>query len=81
MKKMKENIEQQFQLRPYRKGELSMLYFPGSTKDTAIRSFRRWLNKNTALMEELASVGYDKNRQYLHKHEVAIVVKHFGEPF
>lgn len=70
-----------FQLRPYRKGDLALMYFPESSKATAIRSLRRWMIGNEELMSELASVGYYKNRQYLHKHEVAIMVKHFGEPY
>lgn len=70
-----------FQLRPYRKGDLALMYFPESSKATAIRSLRRWMINDEDLMNELASVGYDKNRQYLHKHEVAIMVKYFGEPY
>lgn len=70
-----------FKLRPYRKGELALMYFPESSKTTAIRSLRRWMINEEELMKDLASVGYDKNRQYLHKHEVALIVKYFGEPY
>lgn len=70
-----------FQIRVYRKNELAMMYFPTATKDTAIRSFRRWLVRNQQLMSDLISIGYDKNRQHLLKPEVALIVKYLGEPF
>lgn len=70
-----------FQIRVYRKNELAMMYFPMASKETAIRSFRRWLVRNNRLMADLLSIGYDKNRQHLLKPEVALIVKYFGEPY
>lgn len=73
--------EEEFKVRTYKKSELALMYFPNSTKEAASRSFRRWLTRSTVMMKELCEVGYDKNRQYLLKTEVEIIVKHLGEPF
>ena len=35
--------EQTFRLRIYRKNELAMLYFPESSKQTAMRNLGRWI--------------------------------------
>lgn len=73
--------DEEFKVRTYKKSELALMYFPNSTKEAASRSFRRWLTRSTAMMNELGNVGYDKNRQYLLKTEVEIIVKYLGEPF
>ena len=70
-----------FQIRVYRKNELAMMYFPMASKETAIRCFRRWLVRNSCLMSDLLSIGYDKHRQHLLKPEVALIVKYLGEPY
>ncbi|CDD33786.1 DUF4248 domain-containing protein [Phocaeicola barnesiae] len=72
--------EQTFRLRIYRKNELAMLYFPESSKQTAMRNLGRWIQHCTPLKEELLERGYDKNRKYFLKHEVELILKHFGEP-
>lgn len=73
--------DEEFKVRTYKKSELALMYFPNSTKEAASRSFRRWLTRSSAMMNELDNVGYDKNRQYLLKTEVEIIVKYLGEPF
>lgn len=73
--------EERFRPRLYKKSELAMMYFPNATKESASRSFRRWLTRCKMMMKELDDAGYDKNRQYLLKPEVEIIVKHLGEPF
>lgn len=69
-----------FRPRTYKKSELAMLYFPNATKESASRNLRRWFMRCSMMMKELEAAGYDKNRQYLLKSEVKIVVKHLGEP-
>ena len=77
----KEQSEQEFRLRTYKKNELAMMYFPDVTKAAASRNFRRWIRNCPPMMQELESMGYDKNRQYLLKAEVEVIVKHLGEPY
>lgn len=81
---MKSNVcikERVFELRPYKKSELAMMYFPDSTKDTALRIFTRWIKEEKGLWNELMDLGYNKFRQYLLKREVEAIVRYFGEPF
>ena len=42
-----------FKPRLYKKCELAMMYFPNATKESASRSFRRWLARCTMMMKEL----------------------------
>ena len=70
-----------FRLKTYKKNELAMMYFPDVTKDAASRNFRRWIRQCPPMMKELEAMGYDKNRQYLLKAEVEVIVKHLGEPY
>lgn len=72
--------DQTFRLRIYRKNELAMLYFPESSKQTAMRNLGRWIQHCIPLKEELLERGYDKNRKYFLKHEVELILRHFGEP-
>ena len=73
--------ERVFELRPYRKTELALMYFPESTKETAVRLLSRWMKDDANIMEELNALGYNKHRQYLLKREVEVIVKYLGEPF
>lgn len=76
-----EQAVQEFRLKTYKKSELAMMYFPDVSKETASRNFRRWIKHCAPMVKELEALGYDKNRQYLVKTEVEIIVKHLGEPF
>lgn len=73
--------EQEFRLKTYKKSELAMMYFPDVTKASASKNFRRWIRNCHPMMQELEAMGYDKNRQYLLKAEVEVIVKHLGEPY
>ena len=69
-----EQPEHTFRLKTYKKNELAMMYFPDVTKDAASRNFRRWIRQCPPMMKELQAMGYDKNRQYLLKAEVEVIV-------
>ena len=73
--------EHTFRLRTYKKNELAMMYFPDVSKDAASRNFRRWIRQCPDMQKELRTIGYDKNRQYLLKAEVEVIVKYLGEPY
>ena len=73
--------EHTFRLRTYKKNELALMYFPDVSKDAASRNFRRWIRPCPDMQKELRTIGYDKNRQYLLKAEVEVIVKYLGEPY
>ena len=72
--------EKAFIIRAYDKAELAELYSPGRTAAAALQTLYRWMRRNMLLQEELNEAGYNKFRHSFLKHEVAIIVKHLGEP-
>lgn len=69
-----------FCLRVYRKNELARLYFPQADKKGAWQGLSRWIKHCAELVKALEAVGYDKNRKFFLKPEVALIVKFLGEP-
>lgn len=72
--------EKTFIVRAYDKAELAELYSPGRSAAAALQTLYRWMQRNITLKEELNEAGYNKFRHSFLKHEVAIIVKHLGEP-
>ena len=68
--------EEKFQIRIYGKSELVMLYFPNSSKETAMRKFRSWLKFNPILRHITK-----KKRKYFLVSEVKKITEELGEPF
>ena len=62
------------------RAELAELYSPGRTAAAALQTLYRWMRRNMLLQEELNEAGYNKFRHSFLKHEVAIIVRHLGEP-
>lgn len=69
-----------FRLRVYRKNELARLYFPQADKKGALQGLSRWIKHCAELEKALEAAGYDKNRKFYLKPEVALIVKFLGEP-
>ena len=69
-----------FNLRPYGKAELALLYQPFSTPESAVKTLNRWINGCSLLVEELKSMHYQPRRHTFLKPEVQAIVKHLGEP-
>ena len=69
-----------FNLRPYGKAELALLYQPCSTPESAVKTLNRWINGCPLLLEELKSIHYQPRRPTFLKPEVEAIVKHLGEP-
>ena len=67
-------------IRAYDKAEQAELYSPGLTAAAALQTLYRWMRRNMLLQEELNEAGYNKFRHSFLKHEVAIIVRHLGEP-
>ena len=67
--------EKEFIVRAYGKSELAMLYFPGDSKDNAMRKFRFWLTVNKRLRKFITP-----KRKYYSPKEVRIIIDELGEP-
>lgn len=88
MNRMQQNVRKEagaeeeagFCLRVYRKNELARLYFPQADKKGALQGLSRWIKHCAELEKALEEAGYDKNRKFYLKPEVALIVKFLGEP-
>lgn len=88
MNRMQQNLNREagadeemgFRLRVYRKNELARLYFPQADKKGALQGLSRWIKHCAELEKALEAAGYDKNRKFYLKPEVALIVKFLGEP-
>lgn len=69
-----------FSLKAYRKNELAGLYFPQAGKKSALQGLARWIKQCAELKTALEKSGYQKNRKFFLKSEVALIVKFLGEP-
>ena len=67
--------EETFRIKSYGKSELAIKYFPDSTKQTALKKFRFWLNLNPRL-RHLIGIG----KSYTPK-QVQLIVNEIGEPY
>lgn len=72
--------EEPFKIRAYSKVELAGLYNPNECVAVALQTLSRWIRTNPTLMEELNSANYNKYRRGFTPKEVAMIVKHLGEP-
>ncbi|NDV83255.1 DUF4248 domain-containing protein [Bacteroides sp. 51] len=72
--------EESFKIRAYSKAELAALYNPQECLTVALQTLSRWIRTNPALMEELNNANYNKYRRGFTPREVAMIVRHLGEP-
>ena len=73
-------MEKEFIIQSYGYGELALLYFPKSSKNSASVQFRRWIKLNTNLKNELLSTGYKAGQKILTPKQVGILVSFLGIP-
>ena len=69
-----------FEIRPYNKAELALLYNPHATQESALKTLYRWINACPLLVEELRSLRYNPRRHVFLRPEVEAIVKYLGEP-
>jgi len=68
--------DETFIIRAYGKSELAMMYFPNSSKETAMKKMKYWLNLNPNLrnLKPLRAKFYTPK-------QVQLIVEELGEPF
>ena len=62
------------------KKQLALAYAPDLSVGGAINRLRHWLHHNAALMDELRQTHYRETQHLLTARQVAIIMKHLGEP-
>ena len=60
--------------------ELAALYFTNSTPRAAITQFRRWIDRNESLKNELTETGYMEGQRVFTPRQVELVFRYLGEP-
>ena len=60
--------------------ELAALYFANSTPRAAITQFKRWIDRNDSLKNELTEAGYEEGQRVFTPRQVELVFRHLGEP-
>lgn len=68
--------QERFEIRCYDKSELAMLYFPYSSKASAMKRFRNWLKVSPLLRGMVV-----RNKRAYTTKEVKMIVEVLGEPF
>lgn len=70
-----------FPIQAYEKRALARMYSPFSTTDrAAVAKLRKQVRMKPELEAELKAAGYRSKAQAFTKKQVAILVKHLGEP-
>ena len=69
-----------FQIISLTKSRLARHYFPEASAVVATNHLMRWVHGCPPLMEELEAVGYCRSQKWLTARQVALIVRHLGEP-
>lgn len=69
-----------FAIRAYTKKELALLYFPGSTPDTAVKHLKTMIRRCDMLWDELQTMGYYTHRKTFTPREVRAIIDWLGAP-
>ena len=69
-----------FNIKPYTKKELALLYFPSTDPHVAVNRLMMWVKRCPELHNALAEQGYKKNVKWLSTREVEMIVRWLGEP-
>ena len=75
-----EDDEREFPIRVYTKVELALLYCPGRSAESALKTLMRWIKQCQPLMQALGGIGYNVRRHRFLRQEVEQIVRHLGEP-
>ena len=79
--KMKMKMKDSFEIRPYTKKELALLYFPlVSDPHVAVNRLMSWIARCRPLLASLQGGGYRKTAKWFTSCEVRLIVEHLGEP-
>lgn len=69
-----------FPIRTYSKKELSLMYFPGSNPNTAVKHLMLWIKRCAPLMGELQAMDYHPLNKTFTPRQVKAIVEQLGEP-
>ncbi len=72
---------QDFQIRPYGRRELALLYFPGEGSLAGkVAQLKRWLQRDPGFYQLLKENGYKPRGHTLSARQVRLITAFLGEP-
>lgn len=70
-----------FKIRSHGYGELALLYFPKSTRESASTQFGRWIRQSDKLKKQLEELGYKLRRTiFFTPNQVRLFIDLLREP-
>lgn len=73
------DMQTSFRIHAYGLQELALFYFPHSTPQGASNQLKRWMRKEP-LRTLLQEACYEPGQKILTPRQVAVIVRHVGEP-
>lgn len=77
MKTIEREMEE---IKSYTKGELAHLYNPTQCYVSAVRTLRKWINRNEKLREDLSASGYIPSQHTFTPKQVELIFTYLGRP-
>ena len=75
-------MNDEFEIRTYGKSELALKYFPNAeTTNGALSNLNHWISGNKKLVKDLKACGMPVKSKFFTPKEVALIVKHLGDPY
>ncbi|WP_455664237.1 DUF4248 domain-containing protein [Phocaeicola sp.] len=75
-----ENIEEEIKIKSYSKADIAHLYNPTMCYVSAMRTLRRWINRNEKLVKALSDSGYIPSQHSFTPKQVELIFTYLGRP-
>ena len=73
-------IENHFVIRTFGFGELAQMYLPNITKESASKTFSKWIILNSSLQTKLSETNWKKGNKTFTPKQVRLIIEHFDLP-
>lgn len=75
-----EEFEEEIKIKSFTKKELAHLYNPTMCYVTAMRTLKKWINRNEKLEKALSDSGYTSFQHSFTPKQVELIFTHLGKP-
>ena len=75
-----EEIEKQIEIKSYGKAEIAHLYNPTMSYVSALRTLRKWIERNKVLEKALNQSGYIPSQHSFTTKQVELIFNYLGMP-
>lgn len=78
--KIIETEMEEIEIKSYTKGELAHMYNPTMCYVSAVRTLRKWIERNEKLREALSDTGYIPSQHTFTPKQVELIFTYLGRP-